>query len=47
MDIISHIERAIDPWQLANYPVDRKDNQVTPWMEAFINATNRIKKDKR
>jgi len=41
--MMPHIERAIYPWQWANYPADRKDDQVTPWIEAFVNALNWIK----
>jgi phosphoribosylformylglycinamidine synthase len=36
--IMPHPERAIFPWQCAFYPDDRKDDDVTPWMEAFVNA---------
>jgi phosphoribosylformylglycinamidine synthase len=32
-----HIERSIFPWQWAHYPQGRQD-QVSPWMEAFVNA---------
>ncbi|MUU78215.1 phosphoribosylformylglycinamidine synthase [Winogradskyella endarachnes] len=32
-----HIERSIFQWNWANYPQDRKD-EVSPWLEAFINA---------
>ena len=32
-----HIERSTYPWNWANYPKDRKD-EVSPWIEAFINA---------
>ena len=41
--MMPHIERAIYPWQWANYPAHRKDDQVTPWIEAFVNALNWIK----
>ena len=41
--MMPHIERAIYPWQWANYPAERKDDQVTPWIEAFLNALNWIK----
>ena len=44
--MMPHIERAIYPWQWANYPSDRKDDQVTPWIEAFVNALNWVKKSK-
>ena len=32
-----HIERSIFQWNWANYPAGRKD-EVSPWLEAFINA---------
>lgn len=38
-----HIERSIFSWNWANYPKDRKD-EVTPWVEAFINAREWIEK---
>jgi phosphoribosylformylglycinamidine synthase len=37
--MMPHLERAIFPWQNAYYPADRlHSDQVTPWMEAFVNA---------
>jgi phosphoribosylformylglycinamidine synthase len=37
--MMPHPERAIFPWQCANYPADRlNSDQVTPWVEAFVNA---------
>ena len=37
--MMPHPERAIFPWQCANYPTERVQNdEVTPWMEAFVNA---------
>ena len=37
--IMPHLERSIFPWQNGCYPADRKNNdQVTPWIEAFVNA---------
>jgi len=32
-----HIERSLLQWQWANYPKGRHD-EVSPWMEAFVNA---------
>ncbi len=32
-----HIERSIFQWNWAHYPAGRKD-EVSPWMEAFVNA---------
>lgn len=32
-----HIERSTFPWNWAHYPTDKKD-EVTPWIEAFVNA---------
>lgn len=34
-----HIERSIFQWNWANYPAGRQD-EVTPWLEAFVNARN-------
>lgn len=37
--MMPHPERAIFPWQCANYPAGRKNSdQITPWVEAFVNA---------
>ena len=37
--MMPHLERAIFPWQNGCYPADRKNSdQITPWMEAFVNA---------
>ncbi len=36
--MMPHPERAILPWQWAHYPEDRKNDEVTPWIEAFVNA---------
>lgn len=35
--IMPHLERSLYPWNWAHYPKDR-DDQVSPWIEAFINA---------
>ncbi len=36
--MMPHLERAFYPWQCAYYPADRRHDDVTPWMEAFVNA---------
>ena len=36
--MMPHPERAIFPWQNAWYPADHRNDDVTPWMEAFVNA---------
>lgn len=40
--MMPHLERSFLPWQWAYYPEGRKDDQVSPWMEAFVNARNWI-----
>jgi phosphoribosylformylglycinamidine synthase len=35
--MMPHIERSTFPWNWAHYPKDRKD-EVSPWLEAFVNA---------
>lgn len=41
--IMPHLERAIYPWNWAYYPEDRKADEVSPWIEAFVNAKNWIR----
>ncbi len=41
--MMPHIERAIFPWQWAHYPANRTNDEVTPWIEAFVNACNYFK----
>ena len=37
--MMPHLERAFFPWQCGYYPADRlATDQVTPWIEAFVNA---------
>ncbi|MBQ0046713.1 MAG: phosphoribosylformylglycinamidine synthase [Prevotellaceae bacterium] len=42
--MMPHLERAIFPWQQANYPADRRMEEVTPWIEAFVNARKWVEK---
>ncbi len=36
--MMPHLERAVFPWQCAWYPEERRMDEVTPWIEAFVNA---------
>ncbi len=36
--MMPHLERAIFPWQCGYYPGTRHTDQITPWIDAFINA---------
>jgi phosphoribosylformylglycinamidine synthase len=38
LTIMPHLEDSVLPWQWAHYPGDRKFDEVTPWVEAFVNA---------
>ena len=42
--MMPHLERAIFPWQQAWYPEDHICDDVTPWIEAFVNARKWIEK---
>ncbi|MBS1233986.1 MAG: phosphoribosylformylglycinamidine synthase, partial [Bacteroidetes bacterium] len=42
--IMPHLERAIFPWNWALYPLDRLHDEISPWVEAFINAKKWIEK---
>ncbi|WP_130736253.1 phosphoribosylformylglycinamidine synthase [Flavobacterium sp. J27] len=43
--MMPHIERSTFPWNWAHYPKDRND-QVSPWIEAFVNAREWIERRK-
>jgi phosphoribosylformylglycinamidine synthase len=36
--MMPHLERAFFPWQNAWYPANHRQDEVTPWIEAFVNA---------
>jgi phosphoribosylformylglycinamidine synthase len=36
--MMPHIERSIFTWNWANYPSNRSEDEVSPWIEAFVNA---------
>ena len=36
--MMPHLERAIFPWQCGYWPASRAKDEVTPWIDAFINA---------
>ena len=44
--MMPHLERAIFPWQWGFYPQDRRNDETTPWIDAFINARRWIEKNK-
>jgi phosphoribosylformylglycinamidine synthase len=41
--MMPHLERAFFPWQCGFYPADRRNDDVTPWIKAFVNAREWIK----
>ena len=45
--MMPHLERAIFPWQCAYYPANRRADEVTPWIEAFVNARKWIENIKK
>ena len=45
--MMPHLERAFFPWQCGYYPAERKqEDQVTPWIEAFVNARKWVEKNR-
>jgi phosphoribosylformylglycinamidine synthase len=42
--MMPHLERSTFSWNWAYYPQDRKYDQVTPWLEAFVNAREWLSK---
>jgi phosphoribosylformylglycinamidine synthase len=45
--MMPHLERAYFPWQCGYYPADRKSDDVTPWIKAFVNAREWIETKNR
>ncbi len=46
--IMPHPERTIFPWQCGHYPTERKGNdEITPWIEAFVNARKWVEQHKK
>lgn len=44
--IMPHIERTLFPWNWGYYPADRKRDEVGPWIKAFVNAREWVRKVK-
>jgi phosphoribosylformylglycinamidine synthase len=38
--IMPHIERSLFPWNWPYYPAGKLKHEVSPWIEAFVNARN-------
>lgn len=45
--MMPHLERAIFPWQCAYYPEAHRNDDVTPWIDAFVNARKWIEQNKQ
>lgn len=45
--MMPHPERSIFPWQCAHYPADRRQDEVTLWMQAFVNARRWVESKRR
>lgn len=44
--MMPHIERSTFPWNWANYPERDQKDEVSPWLEAFVNARKWIENKK-
>ncbi len=44
--MMPHLERSFRPFNWSCYPENRKNDEITPWLEAFVNAREWIKKNK-
>ena len=45
--IMPHPERTIFPWQCGYYPTERWSDEITPWIEAFVNARKWVEANKK
>jgi len=41
--IMPHLERSIYKWNWPDYPFGRNQDEITPWIEPFVNALNWVK----
>jgi phosphoribosylformylglycinamidine synthase len=41
--IMPHFERSTFPWNWASYPRERRSDEISPWVEAFVNAREWIR----
>jgi len=44
--MMPHLERSLLPWQWPLYPDNRKADQLSPWIEAFVNAREWLKEQR-
>ena len=44
--MMPHPERAMFPWQCGYYPANRRNEDVTPWLDMMVNARNWIAQHK-
>ncbi|MDD4820878.1 MAG: phosphoribosylformylglycinamidine synthase subunit PurQ, partial [Flavobacteriales bacterium] len=45
--MMPHPERSIFPWNWAYYDETRHDDEVSPWIQAFVNARKWVEKNKK
>lgn len=45
--MMPHLERSTYPWNWAYYARNRENDEVSPWIEAFVNAKNWILKNQK
>jgi len=45
--MMPHLERAYFQWQCGYYPSDKRKDDVTPWIKAFVNAREWIETKNR
>ncbi|MBP3357190.1 MAG: phosphoribosylformylglycinamidine synthase [Rikenellaceae bacterium] len=45
--MMPHLERALKPWNWAYYPEERRCDEITPWIEPFVNARKWIEKNRK
>ena len=43
--MMPHLERSTFPWNWAYYPETRKKDEISPWIQAFENANEWLKKN--
>lgn len=42
--IMPHIERSLFAWNWPYYPAGKQNHEISPWIEAFVNAREWVKR---
>ena len=45
--MMPHLERSLTPWNWAYYDEQRPEDEVSPWIEVFVNARKWVEENRK